>query len=228
MKPGLRSDRARTGRSRGRSPRRAAAGPVSSSSTSFASPAARRGPSRTRPSLVDDVEPDEVGDVVACRSGSAERLAAHGELGAPHDAPVELDRTAPAPTLPRDHDRARSPSTMSSAPMSTAARPHSALDDERAVEPVRPSDAADVDEIVSGSVGNLEQYAARRRERRPRGRAAERPRDRPRARSPCRRRPARREVKHERAVPLVRLDPHRVRLVDELAASHSRSSATRA
>ena len=79
----------------------------------------RTTPTRT-PALVDHVEPDEVGDVVAVGRELGE-AASRGtrQLGTARDRAVELDCAAPAADLPRQHDdRAGSPSTSSSAPTS--------------------------------------------------------------------------------------------------------------
>ena len=148
-----------------------------------------------RAALVEHVQPDEVGDVVRCRSGSGGRASrAHGELGAALDGRSSLIARRRPPTCRETTTRAGSPSTSSSRadlePPRILAR---LLDDERAVDPVRAPDAADANELVLGLSRQSRARSARRPGRRPRGRcSAARARSAPACRSPCRRRRARR------------------------------------
>ena len=167
--------------------------------------------------LVQDGEPDEIGDVVGVLRQGSERISAHGQLGASHDGPVELDRMAPAADLPRDLDaRRHAVDEELGADVETPGLLTRLLDDEGAVEAVRTSDAPDVDEVALGSVGNLEDVtlvgarAARADD------AAESPRDPallPDHLADVVRRDV--EVEDHRALTLFRLDAHRLRLVDE-------------
>ena len=126
------------------------------------------GPGRTSRTTPSDAPPSSTTssptsseDVVLSAARRQEAPAADGELSSALDGAVELDRVAPAADPPRDDDAAGSPSTSSS-----RRRPRSAwilarlLDDECAVEPVRPPDPSDRDEPSRRrSVGDLEHVA---------------------------------------------------------------------
>src|SRR5581483_3554299 len=105
-------------------------------------------PERT-PVVRHRLEPDELEDVVAALLGPRQLAAPHGELGATRRRAVELDREAPAADAPDAlHGRRLAVHEQRAAgfePLGVVARP---LDDEGAVEAVRPPHAADLDQVL--------------------------------------------------------------------------------
>jgi hypothetical protein len=106
-------------------------------------------------SLVEHQEPDEVGDVVGVGRERGEILASYAQLGSASDRAVELDRAASTAHLARQRDACRLAVGVERRADLEALRVLARLlDDERAVDPVRPPDPPDTDELGQSAISS--------------------------------------------------------------------------
>src|SRR5581483_6877763 len=121
--------------------------------------------------LLHHLQADELEDVVGALRRLRKLRAGNGQLSAPRSRPIEPDDEAAARALPRRDGRRLA--------AGEEARPRGEqplvvarlLDDERAVEPMGPADAADPDEVVRLARGHRRVAHARRSGRTPTWRA---------------------------------------------------------
>ena len=106
-------------------------------------------------SLVEHLQPDQVGDVVGVGRKRREIFPRDAQLGSTCHRAVELDRAAATTHFARQRDACRLAVDVERRADLEALRVLARLlDDERAVDPVRPPDLPDADELGQSAISS--------------------------------------------------------------------------